>query len=80
MTLDKTIQNYKELLDKYNIKYEEGSGKNIMINCPFHNDSKPSLSINKYTGLNNCFSTKCKYKGGNYNDFKLALEKTQMNK
>lgn len=51
----------------------------VLVRCPFHDDSKPSLSVNTSTGLHNCFA--CGAKGNAYDlymkvkscDFKTAL-------
>lgn len=74
-----SIKEYRELIKKYNVKIDTDAG-NIMCFCPFHDDEKASLSINKATGLFNCFAKSCKVKdiknGGkrNVEFFKSLLE------
>lgn len=41
--------------------------------CPFHNDSKPSFSVNLRTGWHRCFSTSCGQAGPNIISFVSAL-------
>lgn len=40
--------------------------KQVLVNCPFHNDNTPSLSINLENGLFKCFACN---ESGNYNQF-----------
>lgn len=68
------IDEYYQLIEKYNLKVDYDSDKNIMIYCPFHNDEKASFSINKRNGLFKCFSTVCEVGGGNVEKFKRLLE------
>ena len=41
--------------------------------CPFHDDHKPSLSVNLRTGWYRCFSSSCGEAGGNIVGFVSAL-------
>lgn len=59
------IDKYKILFQDNDIHYTE-STSNLYIFCPFHNDTRPSLIVNKGNGLYNCFSTNCKLGGGSY--------------
>ena len=61
MSEDESIKEYRELMKKYGIKITSEKG-NIMCLCPFHDDTKPSFSINKSNGLFNCFAKSCKVK------------------
>ena len=68
-----TLDKYYKLIKKYNLKISSDGGKNIYLFCPFHDDHKASLSINKENGLFNCFSTMCRIKG-NVIDFENYLK------
>lgn len=59
------IAKYKILFEERKIDYTE-SNSNLYVYCPFHNDTSPSLVVNKENGLYNCFSTNCNLGGGNY--------------
>jgi DNA primase len=48
--------NVSKLLKKYNLTYKlSGAGKEVAINCLFHEDEKGKLSINTDTGLFHCW-------------------------
>lgn len=48
--------NIKKLLKKYNLPYKvSGAGKEVMLNCLFHDDTKQKLSINTKTGMWQCW-------------------------
>ncbi|MGL5412207.1 CHC2 zinc finger domain-containing protein [Cetobacterium sp.] len=69
MKEDSTIEQYRELIKKYNLKQEgSGSGKNIYLHCPFHDDRKPSLSINRENGRFNCFNPECRCNESKFKD------------
>lgn len=65
--------NVKEILNKYNIDYQENRGNNeIDILCPFHTDTNfGNASINEETGFFYCFSCQ---EGGNIYRFVALLE------
>ncbi|MFZ4712585.1 MAG: DNA primase [Bacteriovoracaceae bacterium] len=48
------------------------AGNNYVATCPFHNDTKPSLSINDKKGMFKCFACNT---GGNHIDFVLYFKK-----
>lgn len=49
--------NVSKLLKKYNLTYKlSGAGKEVSINCLFHDDEKGKLSINTNTGQWQCWS------------------------
>lgn len=54
--------NVKDLLDDRQLKYRE-AGKDYLISClnPEHDDTNPSMRIDKITGIYHCFS--CGHKG-----------------
>lgn len=77
-----------ELLKKHNVYYTE-SAKDYVVAClnPEHNDSNPSLRIDKVTGKMHCFS--CGYKVNifthfgvvaNFTSIKIAGLKEKLNK
>lgn len=48
--------NINKLLKKYNLPYwTSGAGKEVMLNCIFHDDQKHKLSINTKTGVFQCW-------------------------
>lgn len=51
------------LLETYNVKNIKVAGDEIRCCCPFHEEKKPSFSINLETGKYICFSGKCGKKG-----------------
>ena len=60
---------YEELLGK-ELPEPNESGE-IKINCPFHSDSNPSMSVNMDTGAWYCFTCA---EGGNFVDFIMEKE------
>lgn len=58
----------EELLRQEKLDYRE-SGKDYLVKClnPEHDDSNPSMRIDKITGIFNCFS--CHYKGNIFTFF-----------
>jgi DNA primase len=58
------------VLNHYNFEYKEGQIQ-IKICCPFHDDQKPSLSINTEDGIWRCFSCPAK---GNCLEFVTMME------
>lgn len=60
----------EELLQKKQIHFVP-KGKDILVCCfnPEHEDSSPSMRIDKETGMYHCFS--CGYKGNIFKDFNL---------
>ena len=51
-----------ELFESFGVKLSGKDGNYIGL-CPFHEDHKPSLSVDRDQGLFNCFSGKCRAKG-----------------
>jgi DNA primase len=48
--------NYVDALNKRGISTFSGAGaEDVFINCPFHNDQKPSCEVNIHNGLFHCF-------------------------
>ena len=45
-------------------------GRNVMMNCPFHKDRRPSFGMNVHTGLFGCFGCGVR---GNFEQFKSML-------
>tara|TARA_B100002003_G_scaffold86149_1_gene80632 strand:- start:382 stop:2298 length:1917 start_codon:yes stop_codon:yes gene_type:complete len=74
MTNKNEILSRLDIESYYNSKLSKlkwnGSGNGMAI-CPFHNDTKPSLSIQKKTGSFNCFG--CEKKGSIF-DFRMEIE------
>lgn len=66
----------EELLEKQKIYYKN-SGKDIVIRCinPEHDDTNPSMRIDKVTGVYHCFS--CGYKGNLFNKFNIVTSRIQ---
>ena len=63
------IIKYYELIKMYNLKVEgKGSGKNMYLHCPFHDDAKASFIINKENGLFNCMNPQCECHNNRYKD------------
>ncbi len=52
---------YEKFYGKYLEKVQKASQDEFKALCPFHEDTNPSLSFNKNTGLYNCFG--CESKG-----------------
>ena len=50
-----TIEKFLKTKGLFNRAQSKGNG-NIMLECPFHEDKNPSLSINTERGLYRCFS------------------------
>lgn len=61
----------EELLTKQGISYVPSAGKDVKIHClnPEHDDSDPSLRIDKITGAMHCFS--CGFKGNVFKHFEV---------
>ena len=74
MTNKNEILSRLDIESYYNSKLSKlkwnGSGNGMAI-CPFHDDTKPSLSIQKKTGSFNCFG--CEKKGSIF-DFRMEIE------
>jgi len=48
--------NYEQFYKPYFRKWKiQSQGKEALVNCPFHDDKNPSMSINLENGLWNCF-------------------------
>jgi len=64
----------KELLESKNLTFIS-SGRDYRVRClsPDHDDSNPSMNIDKITGLYNCLS--CGYSGDIYQHFNINKEK-----
>ncbi|MCH2095199.1 MAG: CHC2 zinc finger domain-containing protein [Rhodobacteraceae bacterium] len=62
---------FQTVLDHYDLKPEKPGTKQVKINCPFHDDSTPSLSINLEKGIYNCFGCPAE---GNVLDFIAEME------
>ena len=62
-----------QVLDHYGIKVN----KNKMVNCPFHDDKKPSMQVYPETNTVHCFSGNCEQTGKAIDqiDFILHMEK-----
>lgn len=60
--------NVIDVLNNRNIKYRE-AGKDYLIKCtnPEHEDTNPSMRVDKITGIFHCFS--CGHKGNIFEDF-----------
>lgn len=65
----------EELLDRESI-YHRPAGKDTLIKClnPSHEDSNPSMRVDRITGLFNCFS--CGFKGNLFTHFNEAVDLT----
>lgn len=65
----------QELLDKHNIYYRS-SGQDFLIHClnPEHDDSNPSLRVDRVLGIFNCLS--CGYKGNIFYLYDEKFDKT----
>ena len=61
---------FHDVLAHYGID-EHGSGDQIKIICPFHNDHKPSCGVNLEKQVYNCFACDA---GGNALDFVAHME------
>ena len=61
----------EELLKSKHIQYNY-SGGDVVVKClnPDHEDSNPSMRIDKHSGVFNCLS--CGYSGNIYNLFGIA--------
>ena len=67
--------NISKLLKKYNLTYRtSGAGKEVAINCLFHEDEKHKLSINVNTGAFQCWVCR---EAGTFRDIvkRIALKK-----
>ena len=64
--------NPEDVLKNKGIKYQY-SGADLLIKClnPAHDDSHPSMRIDKLTGVYNCFS--CGYKGSLFKKFNIPI-------
>ena len=64
-----------ELLDEKGIYYKL-SGQDVLIRClnPNHDDSNPSMRIDKVLGVFNCFS--CGYKGSLFKHYNVDYSET----
>jgi DNA primase len=64
----------KEILEKRNIQYKT-RGRDYQVRClnPEHEDTHPSMNIDKISGVFNCLS--CGYAGDLYKYFKINKEK-----
>lgn len=69
--------NVEDLLEKKNIPYTQ-KGQDYLIKClnPEHDDSNPSLRVDKITGIFGCFS--CEYKGNIFSYFGQKPNAMQM--
>lgn len=67
---------FRDVLAHYGIE-EKGSGDQIKIVCPFHNDHKPSCGVNHEKQVYNCFVCDA---GGNALDFVANMEGLDPNK
>jgi len=67
---------FRDVLAHYGIE-EKGSGDQIKIVCPFHNDHKPSCGVNHEKQVYNCFVCDA---GGNALDFVVNMEGLDPNK
>lgn len=70
----KNEANFGQVLSHYNIKFEAGQG-DFKISCPFHDDNKPSCSINPKKKIFQCFGCSAK---GNILDFVCQMENTNL--
>ena len=63
-----------QLLGKHNIYFKESSGEDYLIHCvnPEHQDSNPSMRIDRTTGAMHCFS--CGYKGNIFREYEEAAD------
>ena len=66
--------NVDELLHKHKIVFRT-SGNDLLVHCfnPDHEDSNPSMRINKSTGVYHCFS--CGFKGNVYSRYNVAVSR-----
>src|ERR1035437_9304487 len=65
--------NVSKLLKKYNLTYKlSGAGKEVAINCLFHEDEKGKLSINTNSGLWHCWVCR---EEGNFRDLVKQVAK-----
>lgn len=61
-----------DLLERYGVLAErQGNGTQFMARCPFHEDDKPSLSIDVGKNVWHCFGCQ---KGGSVIDFVMEIE------
>lgn len=69
--------NVTELLNQRQIKYSE-QGNDYLVACinPEHDDTNPSMRIDKITGLFHCFS--CGFKGNLFREFGAEPNKTEI--
>lgn len=61
-----------DLLERYGVLAErQGNGTQFMAKCPFHEDDKPSLSVDQAKNVWHCFGCQ---KGGSVIDFVMEIE------
>ena len=61
-----------DLLERYGVLAErQGNGTQFMARCPFHEDDKPSLSVDQAKNVWHCFGCQ---KGGSVIDFVMEIE------
>lgn len=61
---------------------ENTTGEELLVSCPFHGDTKPSLSINLKSGLWKCHAQSCETNnldngGGNLYKFYISMERLE---
>ena len=61
---------FASILDRYGIEYPQSEGQ-VLIRCPFHDDTNPSCSVNFEKKLFNCFSCQ---EGGDILDFVAKMD------
>lgn len=66
----------------FTITDENTSNDELLVSCPFHSDTKPSLSINLKTGLWKCHAQNCETNnvangGGNVFKFYIGMERIE---
>lgn len=66
----------EELLEKQKLYYKH-SGKDLLVRClnPEHDDTNPSMRIDKLTGIYHCFS--CGFKGNLFSRFNVNVSRIQ---
>jgi len=58
--------NYKELYEKYGIKFTSITGDRAMALCPFHSEKNPSFNVSLTNGMYKCFTGSCGATGNIY--------------